>query len=108
MVLQNYLILQTGVPTRVHFIDHSIDTRTITDNITQRPKAVNALVFDLDRVDGVAKTGKFSTLSDKLANQFASYLKDHSYTKYEFIITQRGSGFMSSYTVQAIPLSGQK
>ena len=104
MVLQNYVILQPGVPARMHFADHSIDARIITDPVTMKPKSVNSLVFDVDRLNGQSVVSKFSTISEKLANQFAAYLADKSYTKYEFIITLRGTGFQSAYTVQAVPL----
>ena len=104
MVLQNYVELQEGVPARLHFRDHMIIAKTITDPITGGPGVRNALVFDVDRLNGVEIMSKFSTMAEKLANQFEPFLKDKSYTKYDFIITYQGSGFRRSFTVQPIPL----
>lgn len=103
MVLQNYVILQQGVPARLHFVNHTIEKRIITDPSTMLSKSINSLVFDVDRLNGQAVISKFSTISEKLAGQFAAYLSDKSYVNYEFMITQRGVGFQTAYTVATIP-----
>ena len=103
MVLQNYVVLQPGVPARMHFIAHEITTKTITDPLTNRPKAVKALSFTLDELNGQAAVGFYSTISDKHANDFAPWLPGEKYRGYDFIVTMTGEGFRREYQVQAIP-----
>ena len=103
MVLQNHVILQNGVPARMHFTDHHIERRTITDPNTGQPSIRNVLVFDVDRLNGASVGAIFSTMAEKLALQFEPYLSDKSYTKYEVIITQNGEGFLRKWSVQFIP-----
>lgn len=106
MVLQNYVILGQGVPARLHFTAHSIGPRDITDPQTGRPGTRNVLEFDVDRLDGKAVNAKFSTMAETLASQFSAFLPDKRYTLYDFIITKRGAGFQTKYTVERIPLAG--
>jgi len=103
MVLQNYVELSDGVPARMHFYDHAIVRKTITDPTTGKPSARNALVFDCDQVNGQEVETKFSTMSEKLAGLFQPYLADKSYVNYEFVVTASGEGFRRTFTLQAIP-----
>jgi hypothetical protein len=103
MVLQNYVILQQGIPARMHFYDHIIEARTITDPLTRQPQNRNVLVFEVDQLNGQPVSSKYSTMSEKLAGQFGAYLPDKTYRNYDFMITQRGFRFETSYTVTAIP-----
>jgi hypothetical protein len=105
MVLQNYVELEEGVPARLHFFNHALVTKTITDSITREPALRNTLVFDVDRLDGREVNSKLSIMADKFADKFAPYLDDKSYRNYDFLITFNGSGFRRTYTVQAIPLT---
>lgn len=102
-VLENYVMLETGIPTRLHFTDHAIRRRTIADPSTGAPTSRNALVFDVDRMDGRAVVAKYSTLSEKHAAQLEPYLKDRLYRDYEFTITRTGEGFLTSYSVSPVP-----
>jgi len=104
-VLQNYVILEQGIPTRLHFTDHHIERRSITDPVTGQAGSRNTLVFDVDRMDGVGVMSKFSTMAEKLAAKFEPYLADKSYTKFDFTITQTGEGFRTVYTVTVTPTS---
>ena len=103
MVLQNYVILQPGIPARLHFFDHVIESRTITDPVTRGPATRNVLVLDVDSLDGKAVNAKYSVMAEKHANQLAPYLGDKSYKNYDFIITVNGEGFRRSWSVQVIP-----
>jgi len=103
-VLVNHVILENGVPARMHFTDHAITARTITEANTQRGKIVNTLEFTVDRLDGLPVHATFSTIAEKLAGQFEPYLKDKGYRNYEVIITQSGEGFQRRWSVQFIPL----
>jgi len=103
MVLENYVILQPGVPGRLHFSDHIIMKRTITDPITGGPTARNVLIFEVDEFNGKPATAKYSIMAEKHAGQFAAYLDDKSYRDYDFIITPVGEGFMRTWSLQVLP-----
>ncbi len=105
MVLQNHVILQNDVPARLHFTDHRIEKRTITDPTTGGPTIRNVLVMDVDRLNGASVFAIFTTMAEKLASKFAPYLADKSYVNYEIVITQRGEGYLRNWTVQFIPKS---
>ena len=103
MVLQNTIILQDGVPARLHFTDHHIERRTITDSATGQGVGKNTLVMNVDRLDGRLVEAVLTTMAEGLALELDPYLKDKSYRNYEVIITQRGDGFRRRWTVQFIP-----
>lgn len=103
MVLQNYIILQDGVPARLHFRDHAIVRKTITDPSTLQPASRNTLVFDVDRLDGREVDAQLSIMAEKFATLFEPYLEDKSYVDYEFIVTATGEGFRRQFTVQPVP-----
>ncbi len=104
MVLENYVILRTGVPARLHFYDHAIQKRTITDPVTGGPATRQVLVLEVDRLNGKEVAAKYSTMAEKHAGQFLPYLGDKSYRDYDFLITKTGEGFRTSWAVQVIPL----
>ncbi len=103
MVLQNTVILEDGIPARLHFTDHHFESRTITEGLTQRQIIRNTLVMDIDRLNGASVQAVLTTMAEGLAGQLSPYLSDKSYRNYEVIITQRGSGFTRKWTVQFIP-----
>jgi len=107
MVLQNNVILQNNIPSRLHFTDHAIGKRTITNPDTGQPAVRTVLEFEVDLLDGRAVVAKFSTMAEKLASQFKPYLDDRSYRNYDFILTQRGEGYLRTWTVQVIPRTGR-
>lgn len=103
MVLQNYVILEPGRPSRMHFADHSIQVRTIHDPLTRQDKLVNTLVFTVDELDGRPVVGSYSIVSDKHSRDFLAFLPGQRYRGYDFIITQSGEGFRREYQVQSLP-----
>jgi len=103
MVLENYVILQTGVPGRLHFTDHVIMARTITDPITGGPTRRNVLIFEVDQFNGKEVAAKYSIMAEKHAGQFEPYLTDKSYRAYDFVITPVGEGFRRTWSVQVLP-----
>jgi hypothetical protein len=102
-VLENYVILSTGVPATLHFYDHTIVPRTITDPVTLKPAARQALVMEVDELDGRTVSAKFSIMAEKLAAIFGPYLPDKSYISKNFIITKTGEGFLTSWNVIVNP-----
>lgn len=105
MVLENYVKLQNNIPARMHFSNHVIASRTITDPVTGQTGIRKVLEFQVDRLDGKPVMSTWSTMAEKLAQQFEPYLKDKSYTRYEIIITQSGEGFMRRWSTQFVPIS---
>jgi len=103
MPLGNIVILEEGVPERMHFTGHRITTRDITDPDTGRPGTRNVLEFDVDSLNGGAVSAKWSTMSEKLYGLLEPFLPGQVYRSYEFIITRRGTGFRTVYTVDKIP-----
>lgn len=98
-VLENYVMLETGIPTRLHFIDHQIETRQITDPQTGQGTTRKVLVFNVDTMDGHPVSAKYSIMAEKHASQFAPYLADKSYRNFEFTIVRTGEGFRTSYSI---------
>lgn len=105
MVLENYVILEEGIPARLHFTDHVIQKRTITDPLTGEPATRNVLVFEVDRLNGREVFAKYSIMAEKHAGQFKPYLDKKAYRGYDFGITRTGEGFRTSWSVQVIPKS---
>ena len=101
-LLMNYIALVPGVPTRMHFTDDYWVDRTIADKETGKPKPIRSLVFWVDELNGEDVARTFSILSQKLAAHMEPLLPDKEYTKYDFIITQMGEGFLKDWNVQVI------
>ena len=102
-VLVNYVILSTGVPAVMHFYDHSIMTKTITDPHTLKPATRQTLEMEVDELDGKTVAAKFSIMAEKLAAVFGPYLPDKSYAQKNFTITKTGQSFLTSWNVIATP-----
>lgn len=103
MVLQNYVILEDGIPAKLHFWDHTIERRTITDPTTGGPIIRNVLVLEVDTLNDRPCAARLSTMAEKLADKFSAYLPDKGYRGYDFVITQSGEGFRRTWSVKVIP-----
>ena len=101
MVLTNYVILEDGKPSRLHFVDHQIMVKEITDPLTGRPKPIQTLQFQVDELNGQPVVGYYSISSQKHAQDFAAFLVDKRYLRYNFTITVSGSGFRREYLVRS-------
>jgi len=101
-LLMNYISLVPGMPTRLHFTDDYEIDRVIADKETGKPKPIHSLVFWVDELNGEPCARTFSIMSQKLAAHFEPFRKDKEYTRYDFIITQIGEGFMKDWNVQPI------
>ena len=102
MVLTNYVALQTGIPTRLHFTDDYFIDRRIATQDFGGSKRVKSLVFWVDELDGEDAARTLSILSQKLTAQLTPYLKDQKYIDYDFVITKTGEGYLTDYQVQPI------
>lgn len=105
MPLGNIVILDTGKPERMHFSDHIIEKRDITDPLTGRPAIRNVLVFDVDELNGMPVAAKFSTMAEKLYSTLEPYLVNKAYLNYDMVITRMGTGFRTTYVVNPLPRS---
>lgn len=103
MPLGNIVILETGKPERMHFTDHAIEKRDITDPTTGQPGIRNVLVFDVDELNGQPVNAKYSTLAEKLYSRLEPYLVNKVYRNYDIVITKVGSGFRTTYNVNPLP-----
>ena len=101
-MLMNYIQLVPGVPTRMHFTDDYYVDREIADRETGKPKRIKSLVFWCDELNGEDVARTFSILSEKLAAHFDPFLKGKGYSRYDFIVTQIGDGFLKDWNVQPI------
>lgn len=105
MVLQNYVMLEPGIPAKLHFYDHHIEKRTITDPVTGQPGIRSVLVLEVDRLNDSPVVARYSTMAEKHAQQFSPYLTDKSYRGFDFTMTVQGEGFRRSWTVQVTPIT---
>jgi len=101
-MLSNYVRLEPGIPTRLHFTDDYIVDRQIADKETGKPKRIKSLVFWVDELNGEPVARTFSILSQKLAAHLEPFLPDKRYSGYDFIITEMGDGFYKDWNVQPV------
>ncbi len=101
--LGNFVQLSNDIPKRLHFTAWKIVEREITDPHTKSPKKAKVLQLDVSREDGIQVSKTYSVLSEKHAQQLAPYLENQSFLRFDFIITRRGRGFLTEYTVRIEP-----
>jgi hypothetical protein len=103
MVLQNFVVLQDGVPAVMHFRSGQIVEKDITDPLTRQPKRVRVLEFQVDRLGGAATEATFSVTSEKLAQTLMPFVEQGRLASTTFIVTKHGSGFRTEYETQTLP-----
>ncbi len=102
-VLGNYVQFEEGIPRRLHFIGHTMVDRVIRDPVLQMDKPVTTLNLIVDELDGEKVTQVLSVLSENLASQLEPWTQGQRYLNNDFIITKRGTGFQTRYTVEVVP-----
>ena len=107
-MLMNFIALQEGIPTRMHFSDLYRVQRMIQDRELGVEKEVDSRVFFVDRLDGRPAGRTFSILSQKLWAQLEPFIPGRRFMEYEFIITKEGSGFSTEYRVQPIRITPER
>ncbi len=107
-MLMNFIALQEGVPTRMHFTDLYRVQRPIQDRELGVEKEVDSRVFFVDRLDGRPSGRTFSILSQKLWAQLEPFVARRRYMEYEFVITREGEGFTTEYRVQPIRITPER
>jgi len=100
MVLQNFVTLQEGVPAVMHFTEHVLAEREITDPLTGRPKTITVLELTVDALNGAAVNATFSVTSEKLAQALQPLLAGNAYRNFNVIVLKSGKGYRTEYEVQ--------
>lgn len=101
--ITNFVMLSPGVEKILHFSDHKIEPRVITDPFTKQPKKVESLVFTVDQEDGRAVSRSYSILSQKHAAEFSGYLEGNRYRDYVFTIVKDAPGTVPPRIVSVRP-----
>ncbi len=107
-MLMNFIALQEGVPTRMHFSDLYQMQRMIQDRELGVEKEVDSRVFFVDRLEGRPSGRTFSILSQKLWAQLRPFIPNRRFMEYEFIIPKEGSGYSPEYRVQPIRITPER
>lgn len=102
-LLENFITFQDGVPRRFHATDHAVVEREIVDPLLGMTKRVRSLMLFFDEVDGEKRPAALSIISDDFANQLAPMLATKSYKDSTLVITKRGTGFLTRYSVERLP-----
>jgi len=102
--IENYVVLKPGIPVTLHFVDHALVKREITDPVRKVGVTRESLMFYVDEVDGGKVDRVYSILSQKHAAEFAGYLPGKGYTRYRFTVIKDAPGFVPPRIVSVKPL----
>lgn len=102
--IENWITLKPGVPVTLHFSDHAIVKRQITDPVRHVGATRESLMMYVDEKDGSKVDMVFSVLSQKLAAELSGYLPGKAYTRYRFTIIKDAAGFVAPRLVRVSPL----
>jgi len=102
--IENYVILKPGIPVTLHFSDHGIVKRPITDPVRHVGVTRESLMFYVDEVDGAKVDLVYSVLSQKHAAEFAGYLPGKAYMRYRFTVIKDAPGFVPPRIVRVTPI----
>lgn len=101
--ISNFIVLAPGVSVKMHFDDHAVASRVITDPIFKRPKTVESLLFIVDELDGKPINKTYSILSQKHAAEFSGYLEGKKYRDYVFTVIKDAPGTVPPRIVEVAP-----
>ena len=93
-VISNYVKLVPGRVVAMHFRDHAVAVRDITDPIRKVLVKRQSLLFYVDEVDGAQVDMIYSILSEKHAQEFSGYLEGKKYVGYTFGVVKEAAGFV--------------
>ena len=102
-MLDNYVQLREGVPTRLHFTAHRLGDRPLRDPLLGIDKVVTVLDLVVDEEDGARVSKVLSVTAQGLASQLQPYLQAEILPRYTFTLPRRGSGCATRYLVAAAP-----
>jgi len=101
--ISNFVVLRPGVPVTLHFSDHRVVSRPITDPVRGVTVTRESLMFYVDEMDGRAVDMVYSILSQKHAAEFAGYLPEKRYIRYRFTVLKEAAGFVPPKIVRVTP-----
>ena len=101
--IENFVKLIPGKPVKLHFREHKLVERQITDPLFKVLKTVRSLLFLVDEVDGRAVDMTYSVVSEKLASDLAGYLEGKRYRAYTFEIVKDAPGTVPPRIVSVTP-----
>jgi len=101
--ISNYVTLTPGVPVKLHFKDHTVMKRTITDPVRKVSVERESLVFYVDKENGSPVDKMYSILSQKHAAEFAGYLPGKRYESYDFTVIKDAAGTVPPRIVSVTP-----
>jgi hypothetical protein len=101
--ISNYVTLTPGVSVRLHFKDHQVMMRKITDPVRKVQVDRESLLFYVDKMNGAAVDKVYSILSQKHAAEFAGYLPGKAYLAYEFTVIKDAPGTVPPRIVSVNP-----
>lgn len=102
-VLDNWVKLEVGVRKRLHFYNHAIVARQITDPVTKLQVQRRTLLLYVDREDGFEASKVYSVMSEKHAGEFAGYLTGSRYVGYEFTVVKDAAGPVAPRVAEVRP-----
>jgi len=102
--IENFVTLKPGIPVTLHFSDHRVVSRPITDPVRGVASTRESLLFYVDEMDGTKVDKTYSILSQKHAGEFAGYLPGKKYVGYRFTIIKDAPGFVPPRIVSVVPL----
>jgi hypothetical protein len=103
-VIENFVVLKPGIPVTLHFSDHRVVSRQITDPVRLVAATRETLLFYVDEVGGTKVDKVYSILSQKHAAEFAGYLPGKKYVGYRFTVIKDAPGFVPPRIVKVEPL----
>jgi len=101
--ISNFVSLAPGVPVELHFKDHGIMMRMITDPIRKVAVQRETLMMYVDRENGVGVDKVYSVLSQKHASELAGYLPGKNYVNYLFTVQKDAPGTVPPRIVKVAP-----
>ena len=102
-VLGNFVSFEEGVPRRFHFAGHTMVDKVIRDPVLGIDKQLTTLNLIVDELDGERVTQVLSVTSENLAAQLQPWTSGQRYLTNDFVITKRGAGFQTRYSVEVAP-----
>ena len=89
-------------PTILHFTNHRLTRRYVTDPITGSKKLIEVLELDVDEWEGVKGHWILSITSKKFRAQVEPLIESGELYRRKWKIHMTGTGFLREYSIQPI------
>jgi len=101
--IENFIVLAPGVERSLHFRDHALVPRVITDPVLKERRTVESLLFYVDEENGRAVDKTYSIVSQKHAAEFSGYLEGKRYRGYVFVVIKDAPGTVPPRIARVVP-----